>query len=39
MSEYRAPLKDMRFVLEELIGLEQIARLSQCEEANVKVGS
>lgn len=37
MSEYRAPLKDMRFVLEELIGLEQIARLPQCEEASPDV--
>lgn len=37
MSDYRAPLKDMRFVLEELIGLERIARLPQCEEASPDV--
>ena len=27
MSDYVAPLKDMQFVIEELVGLEEIARL------------
>src|SRR3990170_1686307 len=33
MSAYTAPLKDMRFVLGELAGLEQIAKLPGYEEA------
>src|SRR5690349_2024430 len=33
MSSYRAPLKDMRFVLNELAGLSDIARLPGYEEA------
>ncbi len=33
MSAYRAPLKDMKFVLGELAGLAEIARLPGCEEA------
>jgi acyl-CoA dehydrogenase len=33
MSAYRAPLKDMRFVLNELSGLGEIARLPGYEEA------
>ena len=33
MGEYRAPLRDMRFVLRELAGLEAIAALPGCEEA------
>jgi len=32
MSAYFAPLRDMQFVLHELIGLEEIARLPGCEE-------
>jgi 3-(methylthio)propanoyl-CoA dehydrogenase len=32
MSAYSAPLRDMQFVLHELIGLEEIARLPGCEE-------
>jgi 3-(methylthio)propanoyl-CoA dehydrogenase len=32
MSAYSAPLQDMQFVLRELIGLEEIARLPGCEE-------
>ena len=32
MSEYNAPLKDMNFLLEHVIGLAQIARLPGCEE-------
>ena len=33
MSAYTAPLKDMRFVLRELAGLEQVAKLPGYEEA------
>ena len=33
MSTYTAPLKDMRFVLNELAGLAEVARLPGCEEA------
>ena len=33
MSTYVAPLKDMRFVLKELAGLEAIGKLPGCEEA------
>ncbi|MGE0874486.1 MAG: acyl-CoA dehydrogenase [Burkholderiales bacterium] len=33
MSTYIAPLKDMRFVVRELAGLEGIAQLPGCEEA------
>ena len=33
MSTYTAPLKDIRFVLNELAGLGQVARLPGCEEA------
>jgi len=33
MSEYRAPVKDMRFVITELAGLDRIAELSGFEEA------
>ncbi len=32
MSEYNAPLKDMNFLLEHVIGLDEIARLPGCEE-------
>jgi alkylation response protein AidB-like acyl-CoA dehydrogenase len=34
MTEYRAPLRDMRFVLEELAGLEAISALPGCADAN-----
>jgi 3-(methylthio)propanoyl-CoA dehydrogenase len=34
MSIYRAPLADMHFVLNELAGLEAVARLPGCEEAS-----
>jgi len=34
MSDYVAPLQDMRFVLKELAGLDQIARLPGCEDAS-----
>jgi len=33
MSAYVAPLKDMRFVLSELAGLGEVAKLPGCEEA------
>ncbi|MGH8705117.1 MAG: acyl-CoA dehydrogenase N-terminal domain-containing protein, partial [Burkholderiales bacterium] len=33
MSTYVAPLKDMRFVLNELAGLAEIAKLPGYEEA------
>ncbi|MGH8674655.1 MAG: acyl-CoA dehydrogenase [Burkholderiales bacterium] len=33
MSAYIAPLKDMRFVLNELAGLAEVAKLPGCEEA------
>jgi len=32
MSEYKAPLRDMQFVLKELAGLDEIAKLPGCEE-------
>jgi len=32
MSDYRAPIRDMQFLLRELIPLEQIASLPGCEE-------
>jgi 3-(methylsulfanyl)propanoyl-CoA dehydrogenase len=34
MSTYVAPLKDMRFVLNELAGLGEVAKLPGCEEAS-----
>ena len=34
MSEYRAPIRDMQFVLKELAGLDQVAQLPNCEEAS-----
>ncbi|MBL8419009.1 MAG: acyl-CoA dehydrogenase [Dechloromonas sp.] len=33
MSDYRAPVKDMRFVMDEIAGLNEIARLPGYEEA------
>jgi alkylation response protein AidB-like acyl-CoA dehydrogenase len=33
MSAYVAPLKDMRFVLNELAGMAQVAKLPGCEDA------
>ena len=33
MSEYRAPVKDMRFVINELAGLAEVAALPGFEEA------
>jgi acyl-CoA dehydrogenase len=37
MSEYKAPLRDMHFVLQELAGLADIARLPGCEEINAEL--
>ena len=37
MSEYVAPLKDMRFVMQELAGLDQVVSLPGCEEASPDV--
>ncbi len=37
MSEYRAPIRDMQFVLKELAGLDEIALLPGCEEATADV--
>lgn len=34
MSDYRAPVEDMRFVLEEIVGFSEIARLPGFEEAS-----
>ena len=34
MLDYNAPLRDMRFVLNELIGFERIGQLSGCDEIN-----
>ena len=33
MSTYSAPIDDMRFVVKELVGLEEISQLPGCEEA------
>ncbi len=37
MSEYVAPLKDIRFVMQELAGLKQVVALPGCEEATPDV--
>jgi len=34
MSEYRAPLKDMNFVLKHVVGLGEVAKLPGCEEVS-----
>ncbi|MFH1043926.1 MAG: acyl-CoA dehydrogenase [Pseudomonadota bacterium] len=34
MRDYVAPLKDMQFVLRELAGLDQVAKLPGCEDAS-----
>jgi alkylation response protein AidB-like acyl-CoA dehydrogenase len=36
MTTYTAPLKDMRFVLNELAGLDAVAKLPGCEEASAE---
>ncbi|WP_153147245.1 acyl-CoA dehydrogenase C-terminal domain-containing protein [Dechloromonas sp. H13] len=33
MSDYRAPVKDMRFIMDEIVGLAEIAQLPGYEEA------
>jgi len=37
MSEYNAPLRDIRFAMQELAGLEQVISLPGCEEATPDV--
>ncbi len=37
MSEYKAPLRDMHFVLQELAGLAEVARLPGLEEINAEL--
>jgi len=37
MSDYLAPLKDIRFVMQDLAGLDQIVSLPGCEEATPDV--
>jgi len=37
MSDYVAPLKDMQFVLTELAGLDQVAKLPGCEDVSVEL--
>jgi 3-(methylthio)propanoyl-CoA dehydrogenase len=32
MSTYAAPIRDMRFVVKELVGIDDIAQLPGCEE-------
>ena len=34
MSEYKAPIRDMQFVLKELAGLDEIAQLPGCEDVS-----
>ncbi|HJL81414.1 MAG TPA: acyl-CoA dehydrogenase N-terminal domain-containing protein, partial [Gammaproteobacteria bacterium] len=35
MSQYQAPIKDMLFVLDQLIGLDNITKLDGCEDINI----
>src|SRR3972149_4373302 len=37
MSDYVAPLKDMQFVLQELAGLDEVAKLPGCEDVSVEL--
>ena len=37
MSEYKAPIRDMQFVLKELAGLDEIAKLPGCEEVSAEL--
>ena len=39
MSDYNAPLKDMNFLLEHVIGLAEIAKLPGCEEVTTDLVS
>ncbi|SVB28019.1 uncharacterized protein METZ01_LOCUS180873, partial [marine metagenome] len=34
MSQYEAPVKDMMFVLDQLIGLDDLSKLKDCEGIN-----
>ena len=34
MSQYQAPVKDMMFVLDQLIGLDDLSKLKDCEGIN-----
>lgn len=37
MSTYAAPIRDMKFVIKELVGMDQITRLPGCEEVTEDV--
>src|SRR5207245_7332739 len=37
MSEYKAPLRDMHFVLQEMAGLAEVAKLPGFEEINAEL--
>jgi len=37
MSEYKAPIRDMQFVLRELAGLDEVAKLPGCEEVSAEL--
>ena len=37
MSDYLAPLKDMQFVLKELAGLDEVAKLPGCEDVSAEL--
>ena len=35
MNQYEAPIKDILFVLDQLIGLDNITKLDGCEDINI----
>jgi len=37
MSTYAAPVKDMQFVIKELVGLDQISAMPECAEVNAEL--
>jgi len=37
MSAYAAPVKDMRFVIEELVGLDQVSAMPECAEVTAEL--
>jgi 3-(methylsulfanyl)propanoyl-CoA dehydrogenase len=37
MNEYKAPIRDMQFVLKELAGLDEVAKLPGCEEVSTEL--
>ncbi|MDR3533225.1 MAG: acyl-CoA dehydrogenase family protein, partial [Rhodopila sp.] len=37
MTDYTAPTRDMRFILNELVGLDQIAALPGCGEVGTEL--